>query len=64
MAKISQSQQQSAKQVQSQKQKMSQNQIRALRYLEMGTQDLRDEIYKIADENPAIEIVNDPLEIK
>lgn len=64
MAKISQSQQQSAKQVQSQRQKLSQNQIRALRYLEMGSQDLRDEIYKIAEENPAIEIVNDPLELR
>ncbi len=64
MAKISQSQQQSAKQVQSQKQKLSQNQIRALRYLEMGTQDLRDEIYKVISDNPAIEIVNDPLELK
>lgn len=64
MAKISQSQQQSAKQVQSQRQKLSQNQIRALRYLEMGSQDLRDEIYKIAEENPAIEIVNDPFEVK
>lgn len=62
MAKISQSQQQSAKQVQSQRQKLSQNQIRALRYLEMGTQDLRDEIYKIISENPAIEIVNDTRE--
>lgn len=64
MAKISQLQQQSAKQVQSQRQKLSQNQIRALRYLEMGSQDLRDEIYKIAEENPAIEIVNDPLELR
>lgn len=59
-----QSQQQSARQVQSQKQKISQTQIRALKYLEMGSQDLRDEIFKVISENPAIEIVKDPLEFR
>jgi len=59
-----QSQQQSAKQVQSQKQKLSQTQIRALKYLEMGSQDLREELFKLVSENPAIEIVKDPLEYR
>lgn len=59
-----QSLQQSAKQVQSQKQKLSQTQIRALKILEMGSDDLREEIYKVVSENPAIEIANDPLEYK
>lgn len=61
---MAQSQQQVNKQIQIQKQKLSQNQIRALKFLEMGSQDLRDEIYKVIAENPAIEIVKDPLEYR
>jgi len=52
---------QSFSQKQSQKQqqtfKMSQQQIQAVTFLEMGISDLREEIYKFAAENPALEIV-------
>lgn len=52
---------QSFSQNQSQKQqqtfKMSQQQIQAVTFLEMGISDLREEIYKFAAENPALEIV-------
>ncbi len=43
-----------------QTQKISQRQIQALRILALGNQDLRDEIYRKADENPALEIAGDP----
>ena len=52
-----QSQQQTQKQIQ----KLSQVQIQALKYLAMNSRDLRDEILKAAEENPAIEIVHDPF---
>lgn len=57
MADFKQNQQQRTKQVQRQQQKLSHLQIQALNFLEMGTQDLRDEIYRAASENPAIEII-------
>lgn len=57
MAQINQGQIQKAKQVQRQQQKISQSQIQALKFLEMNSQDLSDEIYKAASENPVIEIV-------
>ncbi len=47
------------KQVQKQIQRLSQVQITALKYLTMGNEALRDEIYRAAGENPAIEIVSD-----
>ncbi len=54
-------QSQSQSQVQKQIQKLSQVQIQALKYLAMNSRDLRDEIYKAVEENPAIEIVSDPF---
>ena len=52
---------QSQRQAQKQIQKLSQVQIQALKFLAMNSRDLRDEIYKAAEENPAIEIVSDPF---
>ncbi len=52
-----QAQQQAQKQIQ----KLSQVQIQALKYLAMNSRDLREEILKAAEENPAIEIVSDPF---
>lgn len=46
---------------QKQLQKISQRQIQAINMLSMGIDDLREEIYKAASENPALEIVKDPL---
>ena len=46
-------------QAQKQIQKMSQVQIQTMKYLAMTNRDLRQEIYKMAAENPAIEIVSD-----
>ena len=40
---------------------MSQKQILALKLIGMGSQELRDEIIRQAEENPAIEIISDPL---
>lgn len=54
---FSQNQKQSQKQQQTFK--MSQLQIQAVKFLEMGTADLRAEIYKFAAENPAVEIASD-----
>ena len=53
---------QSQRQAQSQKQiqKMSQVQIQAMNYLAMTSRDLRQEIFKAVEENPALEIVADP----
>ncbi|MCQ2591278.1 MAG: RNA polymerase factor sigma-54 [Treponema sp.] len=48
-------------QVQKQVQRMSQRQIQALSLLSMGSRELREEIYKNASQNPALEIVSDPL---
>ena len=59
----SQKQGQSQNQKQQQKQKMSMQQIQAVNFLAMGTQDLRDEIYKFAAENPALEIVSDAISV-
>lgn len=59
MADINQFQRQSQRQSQRQQQKMSQKQIQALKFLTMGTADLREEIYRAATENPALEIVSD-----
>ena len=46
-------------QVQKQIQKMSQVQIQAINFLAMNNRDLREEIYKAVQENPALEIVAD-----
>lgn len=40
---------------------MSQKQILAMKLIGMGSQELRDEIIREAEENPAIEIIRDPL---
>ena len=40
---------------------MSQKQILALKLIGMGSQELRDEIIRQAEENPAIEIISDPF---
>ena len=47
------------KQIQKQIQKLSQVQITALHYLSMGNETLREEIYREASNNPAIEIVKE-----
>ena len=54
---------QAQQQVQKQVQKLSQVQIQALKFLAMNSRDLRDEIYKAIEENPALEIVFDPLKV-
>ena len=56
--KLAQNQRQSQRQVQ----KMSQRQIQAVNYLSMSIKDLREEILKAVSENPAIELVNDPVD--
>ena len=56
---LSQNQHQS--QTQRQVQRMSQRQIQAVNYLSMSAKDLREEILKAVSENPAIELVNDPI---
>ena len=48
------------RQVQKQIQKLSQVQIKALNYLAMGNENLRDEIYRAVGDNPALEIVKEP----
>ena len=47
------------KQIQSQIQIMSQKQIQALKLLAMNSKDLTEEIYKAAEENPALVITKD-----
>lgn len=47
------------RQTQKQTQRMSQKQIQAVRFLSLQSRDLRDEIYKFAEENPALEIISD-----
>ena len=46
----------------SQRQTMSQKQIFALKLIALQSGDLRDEIYKLAEENPALEIVRDAMQ--
>ena len=53
--------QQGLSQVQKQIQKMSQVQIQAVNFLAMSNRDLREQIYKAVEENPALEIVSDPV---
>ena len=53
MSDLVQRQTQSQKQIQ----KMSQIQIQALKYLAMNSRDLREEIFRAVEENPALEIV-------
>ncbi|MBR5401666.1 MAG: RNA polymerase factor sigma-54 [Treponema sp.] len=55
MSDLAQRQTQSQKQIQ----KMSQVQIQALKILAMNSRDLRQEIYRAVEENPALEIVNE-----
>ena len=57
---LTQNQRQS--QSQRQIQRMSQRQIQAVNYLSMSIKDLREEILKAVSENPAIELVNDPVD--
>lgn len=57
MADFSLQQTQNASQVQVQR--MSQKQIQAIKLISMNNTELRDEIYKFADENPAFEITDD-----
>lgn len=57
LQKILQGQTQTASQKQIQR--MSQKQIQAVRFLTLSTRDLREEIYKAVEENPALEIVED-----
>ena len=52
---------QNQKQVQKQIQRLSQVQITALNYLAMGNEDLREEIYRAVSDNPALEIVREPV---
>ena len=59
VADVKRIQSQSTKQSQQQRQRMSQKQIQALNILSMGTDDLREAIYRAATENPALEIVSD-----
>ncbi len=42
-------------------QKLSQVQITALNFLAMGNEDLREEIYKAVSDNPALEIIREPV---
>ena len=49
---------------QKQVQHLSQRQIQALGFLSMNSMDLREEIFKAVNENPALEIVFDPLKSK
>lgn len=58
------SQKQVSKQVQKQQQKLSHRQIQALKFLEMGSRDLCEEVYKLVSENPAIEIVKENYSFK
>lgn len=55
---------QNQSQTQKQLQKMSQNLVYGLKILQMSTNDLRKEIYKTVNLNPALEIVSDPANQK
>ena len=59
MSEVGLSQTQRTSQIQTQL--MSQKQILALKLIGMGSQELRDEIIRQAEENPAIEIIRDPF---
>lgn len=59
MSGISVNQQQKHSQLQSMR--LTQHQIFALKLLAMGAMELRSEIYKQAEDNPALEITSDPL---
>lgn len=59
---MSYSQAQELKQTQRQVQKLSQTQITALNYLKMDNESLREEIYRAAGNNPAIEIIKEETE--
>ena len=59
MSEVGLSQTQRTSQIQTQL--MSQKQILALKLIGMGSQELRDEIIRQAEENPAIEIISDPF---
>lgn len=48
------------RQTQSQVQRLSQNLVYGLKMLQMPTRELRSEIYRVVNENPALEIVSDP----
>ncbi len=48
------------RQSQVQVQKLSQNLVYGLKILQMPTKELRSEIYRVVNENPALEIVKDP----
>ena len=61
MEKMGPRQNQSQKQAQVQSQILSQQQIQALNFLAMPGRDLREEILSFVNENPALEIVRDPL---
>lgn len=54
-----QNQFQNQKQSQKQVQKLSQKQIQALKFLEMNSQDLREEIINFVNENPALELISE-----
>ncbi len=56
---FSQSTAQIQKASQKQIQRMSQKQIQAVRFLTLTSRDLREEIYKAVEENPALEIIED-----
>ena len=49
------------RQVQKQTQRLSQVQITALNYLSMSNETLRDEIYRAVSNNPALEIIKEPI---
>ena len=59
MSEVGLSQTQRTSQIQTQL--MSQKQILAHKLIGMGSQELRDEIIRQAEENPAIEIISDPF---
>ena len=48
------------RQSQVQVQRLSQNLVYGLKMLQMPTKELRSEIYRVVNENPALEIVRDP----
>ncbi len=50
------------RQTQSQVQALSQKQLQSLKLLSLGSQDLRSEIYSMAENNPALSIKNDSME--
>lgn len=55
---------QTQNQSQNQVQRLSQNLVYGLKMLQMPTKELRAEIYRFVNENPALEIVHDPNQTK